>query len=78
MLLKIILSFVFILAVSGCAENRSSFFIQNMVVPSDECVVSNDRESQFRLKFLRVGFRCLRQDVHYIGLAEAESAAECR
>ncbi|MFH1435030.1 MAG: hypothetical protein ABIJ56_04860 [Pseudomonadota bacterium] len=47
MLLKIILSLVFILALSGCAENRSSFFIQNMVVPSDECTVSSDRESLF-------------------------------
>ncbi len=47
MLLKIILSLVFILALSGCAENRSSFFIQNMIVPSDECVVSSDRESSY-------------------------------
>ena len=48
MLLKIILSLVFILALSGCAENRSSFFIQNMVVPSEDCVVSSDRESLYR------------------------------
>lgn len=45
---KLILSFlVALLLVTGCAENRASFFVQDMKVPTDECVIPADRDATY-------------------------------
>ena len=39
--------FVALLLISGCVENRASFFVQDMKLPTDECVIPSDRDATY-------------------------------
>jgi hypothetical protein len=39
--------FVALLLISGCVENRASFYVQDMKVPADECVIPADRDATY-------------------------------
>jgi hypothetical protein len=39
--------FVALLLISGCVENRASFYVQDMKVPTDECVIPADRDATY-------------------------------
>lgn len=44
--------------VAGCAENRSSFFIQQVNVPSSDCIVESSEDSTYRTAgLLDIAFR---------------------
>lgn len=39
--------FVALMLLSGCVENRASFFVQDMKLPTDDCVIPGDRDATY-------------------------------
>ena len=57
MKLRFLMALALAAGLTGCAENRASFFIQQINVPSSECIVESDEESPYRTGgVLDVGF----------------------
>jgi hypothetical protein len=45
---RAVLGVVLVVALAGCAENRASFFIQQINVPSSDCIVESSEDTTYR------------------------------